>query len=116
MIGMYILRCSDGSYYVGSTRNIDLRLYQHGTGLGSAYTRTRLPVELVYFLECESVPDAYALEKKVQGWSRRKREALIAGRFDLLPTLSGSRYVRERRTASDFDTRPAAATQSALIQ
>jgi predicted GIY-YIG superfamily endonuclease len=114
MIGMYILRCSDGSYYVGSTRNIDLRLQQHGTGLGSTYTRTRLPVELVYFMECETVPDAYALEKKVQGWSRRKREALIAGRFDLLRGLSGSRHVRERQAASDFDTRPPAATQSAV--
>ena len=116
MIGMYILRCSDGSYYVGSTRSIDLRLYQHGTGLGSAYTRTRLPVELVYFLECESVADAYALEKKVQGWSRRKREALIAGQFDLLPGFSRSRYRREAQAASDFDTRPAAATQSAVIE
>ena len=100
MIGMYILRCSDGSYYVGSTRNIDLRLSQHSTGLGSAYTRTRLPVALVYFLECESVADAYALEKKVHGWSRRKREALIAGRFDLLPGLSGSRYRRESQTSA----------------
>ena len=99
MIAMYILRCSDGSYYVGSTRSLDLRLHQHGTGLGSAYTRTRLPVELVYALECESVADAYALEKKVQGWSRRKREALIAGRFDLLPGLSGSRYVREGQSS-----------------
>ena len=79
MIGMYILRCSDGSYYVGSTRNIDLRLYQHGTGLGSAYTRTRLPVELVYFLECESVPDAYALEKKVQGWYAPKARSADRG-------------------------------------
>ena len=100
---MYILRCCDGSYYVGSTRDLDLRMHQHGTGLGSAYTRTRLPVELVYFIECESVADAYALEKKVQGWSRRKREALIAGRFDLLRGLSGSRYLRETQATSDFD-------------
>ena len=113
---MYILRCSDGTNYVGSTRDLDLRLYQHGTGLGSAYTRTRLPVELVYGIECESAPDAYALETKVQGWSRRKREALIEGRFDLLRGMSGSRYVRERHPASDFDTRPAAATQSAVVQ
>jgi putative endonuclease len=88
MIAMYILRCADGSYYVGSTRNLETRMEQHASGLGSKYTSTRTPVELVYFCECESIGDAYALEKKVQGWSRAKREALISGKFDLLPGLS----------------------------
>jgi putative endonuclease len=48
MAYMYILRCSDGSYYVGSTRNLESRLYQHQTGIGAEYTRCRRPVELVY--------------------------------------------------------------------
>ncbi|OAB86227.1 excinuclease ABC subunit C [Janibacter melonis] len=80
----YMLRCSDGSYYVGSTRNLATRLQQHATGLGSRYTSTRIPVELVWSLETETVAQAYALEKKVQGWSRAKREALIADQWDVI--------------------------------
>jgi len=76
---MYILRCSDGSYYVGSTRDLSQRLEQHASGLGSAYTSRRLPVELVHAEEFDRVADAYLREKQVQNWSRAKREALIAG-------------------------------------
>ncbi len=92
---MYILRCSDGSYYVGSTRNIDVRLQQHQTGEGAAYTRRRRPVQLVYCLPCESVVQAFWFEKKVQKWGRAKREALIEGRLDLLPELAKKRFDRE---------------------
>ena len=88
MAWVYMLRCADGSYYVGSTRNLDGRLDQHASGLGSVYTSSRLPIDLVWCQEYESVADAYAIEKKVQGWSRAKREALIDGRIDLLPGLS----------------------------
>ena len=89
---MYILRCSDGSYYVGSTRNIDVRLQQHQSGQGAAYTRGRLPVELVYVLECETVVEAFWFEKKVQKWGRAKREALIDGKQHLLPGLSKKKF------------------------
>jgi putative endonuclease len=85
---MYILRCSDGSYYVGSTVNLDHRLRQHQQGDGAEYTKRRRPVELVYSCAFERMVEAFAAEKKVQGWSRAKREALISGRFDLLPSLS----------------------------
>jgi predicted GIY-YIG superfamily endonuclease len=95
MAYMYILRCSDGTYYVGSTRNLDARVHQHQTGEGARYTQHRLPVELVYSCFFERVVEAFAAEKKVQGWSRAKREALIAGRFDLLPRLS-SRSAKKR--------------------
>lgn len=92
MIGyLYILECADGTLYVGSTRNIELRLEQHHSGRGSRYTSSRLPVRLVFLLECPSVAEAYALEKRVQNWSRAKRLALIEGRFDLLPELSRRR-------------------------
>lgn len=87
----YMLRCSDGSYYVGSTRNLATRLQQHATGLGSRYTSTRIPVELVWSLETETVAQAYALEKKVQGWSRAKREALIADQWDVIVARSRRR-------------------------
>ncbi len=92
--GMYILRCGDGSYYVGSSRDVEARAAQHATGRGSEYTSGRLPVELVFVHETESVAEAYAIEKRVQGWSRAKREALIRGEFSLLPSLSRSAYRR----------------------
>ena len=85
---VYILRCSDGSYYVGSTVNLESRLRQHDSGEGAEYTKRRRPVSLVYAHEFAVAAEAFAMEKKIQGWSRAKREALIAGRFDLLPGLS----------------------------
>ena len=85
---MYILRCADGSYYVGSTRNLESRLWQHQQGLGAEYTQHRLPVELVYAYEFERVIDAFAMEKRVQGWSHKKREALIRGEYETLPLLA----------------------------
>jgi putative endonuclease len=84
----YILKCADGSYYIGSTRDLEHRVWQHSTGLGSAYTSRRLPVTLVFAQEFDRIDDAYALEKRMQGWSRRKREAVIEGRLKDLPALS----------------------------
>jgi putative endonuclease len=88
MAWMYILQCSDDSYYVGSTKNLELRFSQHQSGKGSRYTSGRLPVQLVYCEEYDCVSDAYYREKQVQGWTRRKREALINGTPELLPTLA----------------------------
>ena len=85
---MYILRCGDGSYYVGSARHINERMQQHFVGQGSTYTSKRMPVELVYAEEFERIDEAYAREKQVQGWSRAKREALIEQRYSELPELS----------------------------
>lgn len=102
----YILRCSDGSYYVGSTYDLERRLSQHAVGEGAIYTARRLPVELLWAHESQLIDDAFALEKKIQGWSRAKREALIEGRFDDLPGLSLSLYRRR-----GLDTPPGAATR-----
>ena len=88
MAFVYILECSDGSFYVGSTTDIDLRIWQHNEGIGARYTRKRRPVTLRWMCEMESIADAYTLEKKVQGWSRAKRLALIEGRETDLPALS----------------------------
>jgi putative endonuclease len=96
MIATYILVCGDGTYYVGSTRDLDLRMEQHHSGLGSAYTGKRMPVRLVWYRETDRIDDAYALEKKIQGWSRAKRQALIEGRFDDLPALSKKRFPAPR--------------------
>jgi len=88
MAWMYILECCDGSYYVGSTKDLERRLFEHQKGLGARYTARRLPVKLVYGEEYERVDDAYFREKQVQGWRRAKREALINGNPELLPTLA----------------------------
>ena len=91
MAWVYILECRDGSFYVGSTVDLDARLSQHQLGLGAAYTRHRRPVSLVWSYETPSIAHAFALEKQVQGWGRAKRIALIEGRFADLPGLAHGR-------------------------
>jgi putative endonuclease len=85
---MYILECSDGSLYVGSTIDLERRVAQHNSGEGAAYTRRRRPVRLLYAEEYDRVDEAFAREKQVQNWSRKKRMALIDGRFGDLQQLS----------------------------
>jgi len=97
MAWMYILECADGSYYVGSTKDIDQRMAQHLSGLGSRYTAGRLPVKLVYAEEYERVVDAYSREKQVQNWSRAKRVALINGEYEKLPPLAKKRFEKNTK-------------------
>ena len=85
---MYILKCADDSYYTGSTIDLELRVIQHQNGEGANYTRKRLPVLLVYYEEYQNIEDAFYREKQVQGWSRKKKEALIENRREDLPLLS----------------------------
>jgi putative endonuclease len=85
---VYILRCSDDSYYVGSARVLERLIAEHASGHGARYTSQRLPVELVFAEEFDNVGDAFAREKQIQGWSRRKRLSLIEGRYNDLPRLS----------------------------
>jgi len=87
---VYILECSDGSYYTGSTNNMERRFIEHQEGEGAKYTKNRRPVKLVYCEEFARVNDAFFREKQVQGWGRAKKKALIDGRFDDLPALSAS--------------------------
>ena len=76
---MYILLCSDGSYYTGSTKNLKLRLSQHQSGIGANHTKKHLPVKLVYYEVFNRIDKAFYREKQIQGWSRKKKEALING-------------------------------------
>jgi putative endonuclease len=85
---MYILRCSNGAYYTGSTKNLELRITQHKNGQGANFTKKHLPVELVYYEEFQRIDEAFYREKQVQGWSREKKEALINGTTNLLHPLS----------------------------
>jgi len=76
---VYMLRCADGSYYVGSARNDDLaqRVAEHQAGKYGGYTSTRLPVHLALSEYFDRITDAIAIERKIKGWSRAKKEALI---------------------------------------
>ena len=74
---MYILECADGSYYTGSTTDLELRLQQHQSGEGANHTRKRLPVRLVYYEEFDRIDEAFYREKQAQGRSSRKKEALM---------------------------------------
>jgi putative endonuclease len=88
---VYILKCSDGSYYTGITSNLEKRIEEHNTGIYKGYTSTRLPVELVYSNRYNDVNEAIRSEKQIKGWSKAKKEALIKGDFELLKELSKSK-------------------------
>ena len=85
---MYILLCSDGSYYTGSTKDLMKRLGEHQSGAGSNHTRKFGPVELVYFEEFDRIDFAFDREKQIQRWSRKKKEALINSRKHELSRLA----------------------------
>ncbi|GAT71957.1 excinuclease ABC C subunit domain protein [Microbacterium sp. HM58-2] len=93
---VYILRCADGTLYVGSTRHLAQRLEQHDAGMGSAYTKRRLPVELISSEAFDRIDEAFAWEKRIQGWSHAKRMAFIEGGMDAVIGWSA----RTRKAAS----------------
>lgn len=77
---MYILECSDNSYYVGSTNDLELRISQHESGEGANHTKNRLPVKMVYYEVFDRIDEAFKREKQIQKWNRKKKEALINSR------------------------------------
>lgn len=86
---VYILKCSDNSYYTGVTNDIELRFSQHQSGkFPESYTYKRRPVELVFFYLFNDIIQAIAFEKQVKGWSRKKKEAIINDNWDKLKELS----------------------------
>ena len=88
MAWVYIVECADGSYYTGSTVDLERRLWEHNQGIGANFTKTRLPVTLVFAEPSDSIETAFQREKQVHGWSRAKKRALIDGRWGDLPGLS----------------------------
>jgi putative endonuclease len=90
---LYIVRCADGSYYIGTTRSaLDVRIAQHNAGTFGGYTDSRRPVELVFSQWFERIPDAIENERKLKRWSRAKKEALIRG------DMTSLRELAQRRT------------------
>ncbi|HEY0224136.1 MAG TPA: GIY-YIG nuclease family protein [Pseudolabrys sp.] len=106
---LYILRCADGMYYTGTTRaDLERRVAEHQSGHFPGFTSTRRPIELVYSEYFDQIVDAIASERRVKGWSRAKKEALMSGNFQLISKLSqrrkafrphGSRRVATRRSS-----------------
>ncbi|MDO6439100.1 GIY-YIG nuclease family protein [Cyclobacterium sp. 1_MG-2023] len=108
---LYILECAHGTNYTGSTNNLDIRLEQHQIGEGANHTKRRLPVKLIYSEEYQRIDEAYYREKQVQGWSRKKKEALINGNHKLLPALAKNytqypRDVVSTSSTTDIDGSP----------
>ncbi|MCR4265485.1 GIY-YIG nuclease family protein [Nitratireductor sp. ZSWI3] len=91
-VTVYILRCSDGSYYTGLTKQtVESRLWEHNEGICDGFTKRRRPVELVFTETYDRILDAIARERQIKGWSRAKKEALIALDYEALPGLARNR-------------------------
>ena len=91
---VYILRCADGAYYIGSHRGeyVEDRVGEHNDGKHPfAWTYSRRPVELVWNQEYPRPQDAVEVERQMKGWTRAKKEAAIAGRWTVLPELAARR-------------------------
>jgi putative endonuclease len=114
---VYIVQCSDDSFYVGSATGSDLdrRIAEHQTGAFPGYTCTRRPVELVWWEHFDRIVDAIAVERKLKGWSRAKKQALIRGDWSKVRLLSKRRGGKEAGIAfgpSPFEARGFAARTS----
>ena len=86
---VYIVECSDGSYYTGLTKqDVEARLWEHNQGVYKGYTHKRRPVKLVFCETYDRITDAIARERQIKGWNRKKKQALIAYSYEELPDLS----------------------------
>jgi len=85
---LYILECSDGSYYTGTTSNPERRFEEHQEGIKDSYTLNKRPVRLVFVEEFRSWPEAIEREMQIKRWSRRKKEALFKRDWDKLKDLA----------------------------
>jgi len=85
---LYILKCTDGSYYTGTTLDLERRISEHQSGMPGSYTFDRRPVEIVFSEEFFSWPEAINREIQVKKWSRRKKEALMKSDWKTLRSLA----------------------------
>jgi putative endonuclease len=107
---VYILKCSDNSYYTGVTNNLERRLYEHEHSTDpDSYTFNKRPLTLVFYEAFQDINQAIAFEKKVKGWTRKKKEALIERNWDKLKELAICRnftshvyHNKDNRTPFDY--------------
>ena len=90
MFWIYILQCSDGSYYTGHTENLETRLASHQSGDVIGYTSTRLPVKLMFSQALTTREEAICAERQIKGWSRAKKEAMMRGGWQRVSELAKS--------------------------
>ena len=112
---VYLLQCSDGSYYCGQTDNIEARMQQHYAG-EIGYTATRKPVELVWQGEFETREGAIAFEQQIKGWSRAKKEALIAGDWERIKELAKSKTDLQATPDSAVHREPFDTLRTGLVE
>ena len=93
---VYILRCSDGSYYVGQTDNLENRFAEHQSGTFPGYTHERRPVELVFSEEFPERIDALERERQLKAWSRRKKEGLIKGDWEKVAEAAKKNFAERK--------------------
>ena len=91
MFWVYILRCSDDSYYTGHTDNLEARLYQHNITEQNSYVSSRKPFELIWSQTFESRELALTAELQIKGWSRSKKEAMMRGDWEKVSELAKSK-------------------------
>ena len=90
---VYLLECSDNTYYTGITSDLETRVESHQSGKHQdSYTASRRPVELVFYCEFTEAAKAIETEKQIKKWSRAKKQALISGDFDSLPNLAKKKF------------------------
>lgn len=87
---VYILLCSDQTYYTGVTTDPEVRIAEHHSGLKNGYTKSRRPLKLVFIDTFPDIEQAIFAEKRIKGWSRKKKEALIASDFEALIAYSST--------------------------
>jgi len=88
-VSVYIVECTDGSFYTGLTKQeVEARVWEHNHGIYKGYTSTRLPVKLMFCETYDHITDAIAREQQIKGWNRTKKQALIAYAYEELPNLS----------------------------
>ena len=98
---VYMVLCSDGSFYIGITNDVQRRVAQHNLGTNRrAYTYTRRPVKLVYASDFYDVDDAIRWEKHVKGWSHAKKQALIESDWPTIQKLARGKWLRHPSTSS----------------
>ena len=100
---VYILKCADNSYYTGVTNSLERRMSEHNSGRSkTAYTYNKRPLDLVWFESFTDVEEAIDIEKKIKGWSRRKKEALINDDWDKLVEYSKN-YTQYGKSSTSSD-------------
>ncbi len=90
---VYILKCTDDTYYTGITSNLEKRILEHQAGKHiDSYTYSRRPIKLMFYAEFTEPDFAIKTEKQIKKWSTAKKEALINNEFDKLPNLAKKKF------------------------